>query len=95
MKKNWVRVVEALIVSAMSATTAFVLIYFYHDCKPIGAANISRPLQVSGIIFRYIVVLDFIFTLTFIWDIKVLIPKGIVIFQVFRLVIWKVRWPHG
>lgn len=46
VKKNWVRVVEALVVSVMSATVAFVLIYFYHDCKPIGAANISRPLQV-------------------------------------------------
>lgn len=46
MKRNWVRLCEALIVSVMSATTAFVLIYFYHDCKPIGAANISRPLQV-------------------------------------------------
>ena len=43
---NWVRVIEALIVSTLSATSAFVLIYFYHDCKPIGAANITRPLQV-------------------------------------------------
>lgn len=47
VRKKWVRVAEALIVSVMSATVAFVLIYFYHDCKPIGAANISRPLQVS------------------------------------------------
>lgn len=42
---NWVRVIEALIVSTLSSTSAFVLIYFYHDCKPIGAANITRPLQ--------------------------------------------------
>ncbi|KAJ7340243.1 H(+)/Cl(-) exchange transporter 7 [Desmophyllum pertusum] len=45
VKKNWVRVIEVLIVAVMSTTTAFVLIYFYQDCKPIGAANISRPLQ--------------------------------------------------
>ncbi|KAL9957142.1 hypothetical protein ACROYT_G038744 [Oculina patagonica] len=45
VKRNWVRVVEALIVSVMSATTLFVLIYFCQDCKPIGAANITRPLQ--------------------------------------------------
>ena len=52
VKKNWARVVEAMIVSVMSATFAFVLIYFYHDCKPIGAANITRPLQVCGAICR-------------------------------------------
>ena len=46
VRKNWLRVVEAMIVSVMSATSAFALIYFYDDCKPIGAANITRPLQV-------------------------------------------------
>ena len=46
MKKNWVRVVESLIVAVASATSAFVLIYFYNDCKSIGTANITRPLQV-------------------------------------------------
>lgn len=45
VRKNWLRVVEAMIVSVMSATFAFTLIYFYDDCKPIGAANITRPLQ--------------------------------------------------
>lgn len=45
VKKNWVRVVESLIVATLSATSAFGLIYFCQDCKPIGAANITRPLQ--------------------------------------------------
>lgn len=45
VKKNWVRVVESLIVAVASATSAFVLIYFYNDCKSIGTANITRPLQ--------------------------------------------------
>lgn len=45
VKKNWVRVFESLIVAIISATSSFGLIYFYHDCKPIGAANITRPLQ--------------------------------------------------
>lgn len=46
VKRNWLRVVESLIVATLSATSAFGLIYFYQDCKPIGAANITRPLQV-------------------------------------------------
>lgn len=45
VKKNWVRVVESLIVATLSATSAFGLIFFCQDCKPIGAANITRPLQ--------------------------------------------------
>ncbi|XP_031570565.1 H(+)/Cl(-) exchange transporter 7-like [Actinia tenebrosa] len=45
VKKNWMRVLEACIVATLTVSTAFVLIYFHNDCRPLGTANITDPLQ--------------------------------------------------
>ena len=50
VKQKWLRVTEALLVAALSACAAFVMIYFYNDCKTEGSIgiNISSPLQVNA-----------------------------------------------
>lgn len=42
------RVLEAVVVALMSACSAFGLIYFCNDCRPLGSANITHPLQVRA-----------------------------------------------
>ena len=46
MKKKVLRLAEAMVVAVMSASVAFLLIYLYQDCRPIGTANVTSPLQV-------------------------------------------------
>ncbi|EDO35008.1 predicted protein [Nematostella vectensis] len=45
VKRKWLRVVEACIVAALTASSSFVLIYFNKDCNPLGAANVTEGLQ--------------------------------------------------
>ena len=41
------QVIEACIVAVMTVSSAFMLIYFQKDCRPLGTANITDPLRVS------------------------------------------------
>jgi chloride channel 7 len=43
------KVTEALIVAAVSATLGFLMIYFLNDCKPLGQDPTSNPIQVGRI----------------------------------------------
>jgi len=43
------RVIEAVIVAAVSATLGFLMIYFLNDCKPLGQDPTSNPIQVRRI----------------------------------------------
>lgn len=45
IKQKWLKVVEALLVATMSATMAFLMIYFLDDCKPIGQDPTKFPIQ--------------------------------------------------
>jgi chloride channel 7 len=40
------KVMEAVIVAAVSATLGFVMMYFLNDCKPLGQDPTSNPIQV-------------------------------------------------
>jgi chloride channel 7 len=40
------KMMEALIVAAFSATLAFMMMYFLNDCKPLGEDPTSNPIQV-------------------------------------------------
>lgn len=41
-------VIEACVVSVMTVSSAFILIYFQEDCRPLGTANITDPLEVGS-----------------------------------------------
>jgi hypothetical protein len=43
------KVIEAVIVAAVSATLGFMMIYFLNDCKPLGQDPTSNPIQVRRI----------------------------------------------
>ncbi|XP_065201753.1 H(+)/Cl(-) exchange transporter 7 [Planococcus citri] len=45
MKKKYLKVMEALVVAAMSATVAILMIYFSGDCKPLGDDPTLYPVQ--------------------------------------------------
>lgn len=45
MKKKWLKVIEALVVAALSATIGFTMIYFINDCKPLGKDPTKFPIQ--------------------------------------------------
>jgi chloride channel 7 len=40
------RVMEAVIVAAFSATLGFMMMYFLNDCKPLGDDPTNNPIQV-------------------------------------------------
>jgi len=41
------RVLEAVIVAAVSGTVSFLIIFLYNDCQPMRAEPASYPVQVS------------------------------------------------
>ena len=41
----WQRVLEVVIVSAITATTGFMMVYLVSDCKPLGNDPTSNPIQ--------------------------------------------------
>ncbi|XP_028406766.1 H(+)/Cl(-) exchange transporter 7-like [Dendronephthya gigantea] len=45
IKSAWKRVLEAIVIAAITTCTMFNLIYYYDVCQPIGVNNISQPLQ--------------------------------------------------
>lgn len=45
IRARWMRVIEAVIVAAVSATLGFMMIYFLNDCKPLGQDPTSNPIQ--------------------------------------------------
>ena len=49
IRARWMRVIEAVIVAAVSATLGFLMIYFLNDCKPLGQDPTSNPIQVRRI----------------------------------------------
>lgn len=44
--KKWLRVIEACIVAAVSATVGFLMMFFINDCKPLGQDPTKFPTQV-------------------------------------------------
>jgi len=40
------KVTEAVMVAAVSATLGFMMIYFLNDCKPLGQDPTNNPIQV-------------------------------------------------
>lgn len=42
---RWMRVMEAVIVAAFSATLGFMMMYFLNDCKPLGEDPTNNPIQ--------------------------------------------------
>jgi chloride channel 7 len=44
------KVAEAVIVAALTATLGFMMIYFLNDCRPLGQDPTSNPLQVRRIL---------------------------------------------
>lgn len=44
---KWLKVVEACIVAAMSATVGFLMMYLVNDCKPLGQDPTKFPIQVG------------------------------------------------
>jgi len=42
---RWLRVVEVMIVSAITATAGFLMVYLISDCKPLGNDPTSNPIQ--------------------------------------------------
>lgn len=45
IRRNWLKVVEALCVAAMSATMGSLMIYFFNDCKPLGQDPTKFPIR--------------------------------------------------
>ncbi|XP_033178530.1 H(+)/Cl(-) exchange transporter 7 [Bombus impatiens] len=45
VKQKWLKVIEALVVAALSATLGFSMIYFLNDCKPLGRDPTKFPIQ--------------------------------------------------
>ncbi|XP_069690875.1 H(+)/Cl(-) exchange transporter 7 [Periplaneta americana] len=45
IKACWMRVLEAVIVAAVSATLGFMMMYFLNDCKPLGQDPTNNPIQ--------------------------------------------------
>ncbi|KAK1129883.1 hypothetical protein K0M31_019586 [Melipona bicolor] len=45
IKRKWLKVIEALVIAALSATMGFTMIYFLHDCKPLGQDPTKFPIQ--------------------------------------------------
>lgn len=45
VKQKWLKVIEALVVAALSATLGFSMIYFLNDCKPLGQDPTKFPIQ--------------------------------------------------
>ncbi|CAL7951003.1 unnamed protein product [Xylocopa violacea] len=45
IKKKWLKVIEALVVAAISASMGFTMIYFINDCKPLGRDPTKFPIQ--------------------------------------------------
>ncbi|GJQ72142.1 hypothetical protein Trydic_g3236 [Trypoxylus dichotomus] len=46
LRKRWLRVLEACIVAAMSATIAMLMMFSLNDCKPIGQDPTKYPTQI-------------------------------------------------
>jgi chloride channel 7 len=42
------KVMEAVIVAAFSATLGFMMMYFLNDCKPLGQDPTNNPIQVRN-----------------------------------------------
>lgn len=47
MKAKYLKVLEAVVVAAVSASVAMVMIYFNGDCKPCGLDSTENPIQVG------------------------------------------------
>ena len=45
VKKPWVKIIEAMIVAAITATAGFIMIYMISDCKPLGKDPTINPIQ--------------------------------------------------
>ncbi|XP_024938725.1 H(+)/Cl(-) exchange transporter 7 [Cephus cinctus] len=45
IRAKWLKVIEALVVAAMSAIMGFLMIYFLDDCKPLGQSPTKFPVQ--------------------------------------------------
>ncbi|OAD54955.1 H(+)/Cl(-) exchange transporter 7 [Eufriesea mexicana] len=45
IKKKWLKVIEVLIVAALSATMGFTMIYFLSDCRPLSEDSSMFPIQ--------------------------------------------------
>ena len=43
--RPWIKMMEAMIVAAVSATAGFLMIYLISDCKPIGKDPTDNPIQ--------------------------------------------------
>lgn len=46
IQKRWMRVVEACLVAAASATVGFLMMFLINDCRPLGQDPTKYPLQV-------------------------------------------------
>lgn len=44
--KLWMKVLEAALVAATTATVGFAMIYFLNDCRPLGQDPTKFPIQV-------------------------------------------------
>lgn len=45
---KWMKVMEAMIVAALSATFGMFMIYALNDCKPLGTDPTEYPIQVGN-----------------------------------------------
>ncbi|KOX81276.1 H(+)/Cl(-) exchange transporter 7 [Melipona quadrifasciata] len=45
IKRKWLKVIEALVIAALSATMGSTMIYFLHDCKPLEQDLTKFPIQ--------------------------------------------------
>ena len=45
LAKPWLKMLEAMIVAAVSATAGFLMIYQIYDCKPFGKDPTDNPIQ--------------------------------------------------
>lgn len=50
IRVKWLRVVEACIVAAVTATAGFLMMFTINDCKPLGLDPTKYPTQVSSLI---------------------------------------------
>lgn len=48
MKARYLKVLEVVIVAAVSGTVAVLMLYFSSDCKPLGLDPTRYPVQVSN-----------------------------------------------
>ena len=46
IRSAWKRVLEAVVIAAITACASFNMIYYYDVCQPKGVNNITGPLQV-------------------------------------------------